>query len=188
MLLPFCFHTACFHTSWIKELGRITSCHPLCPRVRILLIFSISFSLSHTTSSFCPSSSPPPSPSPLSLCMLPFLVAHSEQDYHFAPCVASISLWSGKGLDTQPLPIPSPKLPPPEPPSSPSSKKDQLPPLPEPEERTKQRQVEDKYNTRGGCRLILGSSEGSVRIFESSTRVSRVWGGRCHALRGGEGA
>jgi hypothetical protein len=124
----------------------------------------------------------------LSLCMLPFLVAHSEQDYHFAPCVASISLWSGKGLDTQALPVPTPKLPPPEPPSSPSSKKDQPPPLPEPEERPKQRQVEDKYSTTGGCRLILGSSEGSVRIFESSTRVSTCGGWEVSRFEGGGGA
>ena len=188
MLLPYCFHTACGSIqagsrSWAALLLVILCAHAcvFCLSSPFPFLF---LTLPHL------SVHPPLLPLLLllSLCMLPFLVAHSEQDYHFAPCVASISLWSGKGLDTQALPIPSPKLPPPEPPSSPSSKKDQLPPLPEPEERTKQRQVEDKYNTRGGCRLILGSSEGSVRIFESSTRVSRVWGGRCHALRGGEGA
>jgi len=185
MLLPYCSHPASIQAgsrSWAALLLVILCAHAcvFCLSSPFPFLF---LTLPHL------SVHPPLLPLLLllSLCMLPFLVAHSEQDYHFAPCVASISLWSGKGLDTQALPIPTPKLPPPELPSSPSSKKDQ-PPLPEPEERPKQRQVEDKYNTTGGCRLILGSSEGSVRIFESSTRVSTVVGREVSRSDGGGGA
>lgn len=94
------------------------------------------------------------------------------QDYHFAPCVASISLWSGKLLESPAFTVKAKPTPAVDPPKSPS-KQDQAPPSEE-EETPKKKEVEDKYSTTGGCRLILGSKEGVVRIFESSTRVNML--------------
>ena len=96
-----------------------------------------------------------------------------EQDYHFMPCVACISLWSGKRLESPAFPEKQAPPPPPEPPRSPTSKvaaQTELPP-PEEEEKPKKREVENKYNPEARVRLILGAREGGVRIFESSTRV-----------------
>jgi hypothetical protein len=89
------------------------------------------------------------------------------------PCVACISLWSGKRLESPAFPEKKAPPPPPEPPRSPTSKDaaQTAPPPPEEEEKPKKQEVENKYNTEGGVRLILGAREGGVRIFESSTRV-----------------
>jgi hypothetical protein len=95
------------------------------------------------------------------------------QDYHFAPCVACISLWSGKRFESPAFgAAKKPPPPPAEPPRSPTSKDAAQTEQPPEDEKPKRQEVEDKYNTEGGCRLILGSREGGVRIFESSTRVS----------------
>jgi hypothetical protein len=83
-------------------------------------------------------------------------------------------LWSGKRLESPAFPEKKAPPPPPEPPRSPTSKdaaQTAPPPPEEEEEEPKKQEVENKYNTEGGVRLILGAREGGVRIFESSTRV-----------------
>jgi len=92
------------------------------------------------------------------------------QDYHFSPCVAAISLWSGTLLSSPAFGVKS-KPKPPQAPTSPGQSGEKDSEEPEEEAKPKKKVVEDKYNTKGGCRLILGSKEGVVRIFESSTRV-----------------
>ena len=57
---------------------------------------------------------------------------------------------------------------------SPNQSGEKAPPEPEEEPKPKKMVVQDKYNTEGGCRLILGSKEGVVRIFESPARV-QIW-------------
>ena len=112
---------------------------------------------------------------PGELCVATCITPHVGQDYHFTPCAASISLWSGKLYSSPAFPVkPAPATVEEPKPTSPGKK--EAPP-PELEQKPKKKEIENKYNTEGGCRLVLGSKEGIVHLYESSTRVS-TWNGK----------
>ena len=82
-------------------------------------------------------------------------------DYHFAPCVACISLWSGTMLSSPAFPT--------NPIRNEMGRPSEVA-TDEPDEVPRKMEVEDKYSTEGGLRMILGSKEGVCNLYESRTR------------------
>ena len=72
----------------------------------------------------------------------------ATQDYHFSPCVAAISLWSGTPLISPAFGV-KPKPKPPQAPTSPGQSGEKDSEEPEEEAKPKKKVVEDTYNTKG---------------------------------------